>query len=316
MAHLSSDKKQIKTVLLELQRLFEGVGIETATLDARLLIQHVCGLDHGGFIARLQCDLTLEERRELEVLVQRRLQREPVSRIVGEAEFWSLPFYLSEDTLDPRADTETMIELVLEQLGDRNGEELRLLDLGTGTGCILLSLLHELPLATGVGVDLSAGALATARRNARRLDNFKDSDIRQAIAGTKEGIGQKIKLSERVNFLEGSWFMPVSGQFDIIVSNPPYIARDEIKGLSPEVAVFDPLLALDGGVSGLDPYHLIFQQAGEYIAEGGLLVLEFGVGQEADIINLLETSPLYERVRRVSLSKDLSGIIRCICARF
>lgn len=315
MSHLLPELRQTKSVLLALQHLFEGVGIETAALDARLLIQHVCGIDHGEFIARTETELTAEQISALEKAAKRRLSREPVSRIVGEAEFWSLPFYLSEDTLDPRPDTETLIELVLEQLGERRGDKLRLLDLGTGTGCIVLSLLHELPLANGVGVDLSPGAVQTATRNAKRLDDFSACEWLEETNGSALMKPSK-RLSDRAEFVEGDWFSPVSGQFDIIVSNPPYIARDEIKDLSPEVSVFDPLAALDGGVSGLEPYEIIFQQAGDFISDGGLLVLEFGIGQEVDIINLLETSALYERVSEVTLKKDLSGIFRCICARF
>lgn len=268
---------------------FSMAGIETAALDARLLLQHVLGLDHAQFISAPARLLSEAEAAQLEALAARRLSREPLSRIFGEAEFWSLPFYVSEATLDPRPDSETLIELALELMPAAREEAASLLDLGTGSGCLLLSLLSEWPQARGLGVDMAPEALATARRNAARLG-----------------------LEARAEFQQSNWFGAVSGRYDLIISNPPYIRRADIAGLAPEVARFDPALALDGGVSGIEPYELIFAEAANYLSPGGWLIVEFGFGQLEEIKQALDASPLGSQAAQLLHRADLSGTPRCL----
>lgn len=268
---------------------FSKAGIETASLDARLLIQHVLSLSHAQFISAPQRYLSDDELKALAVLSLRRLEREPVSRIFGEAEFWSLPFTLSPDTLDPRPDTETLVELALDVIEKKPLFDGRILDLGTGSGCILLALLSELPLANGCGVDISGGALETARRNAKRLG-----------------------LAKRSDFICSDWFSAVSGHYNLILSNPPYIPGEVIESLSPEVAQYDPRRALDGGASGLEPYHILFEGAPRVLKDDGWLIVEFGEGQLEDIFKLLDASPLGGLIDRRVIKADLAGIDRVL----
>lgn len=281
----------LETFYRDLTRVLKEAGIETAALDARLLLQHALTLSHTEFISTPERHISAEETARLATLTQRRLEREPLSRIFGETEFWSLPFYVSAATLDPRPDSETLIELALELMPAR-GEGRSLLDLGTGTGCLLLSLLSEWPAAQGLGVDKAPAALATARRNTARLG-----------------------LEGRAAFQQSDWFTNLTGSYDLILSNPPYIPEAEIAGLAPEVARFDPALALDGGASGIEPYKLIFAEAGRFLNEGGWLIVEFGFGQLAEIKAALAASPLSAVVGEPQQRADLSGTPRCLAVQ-
>ncbi|MEO3427213.1 peptide chain release factor N(5)-glutamine methyltransferase [Pelagibius sp. CAU 1746] len=266
-----------------------AAGIEEAQRDARLL---VCRLLGGGpelLLGSPERQLTAEEAGKVEAAVDRRAAREPVSRILGEREFWSLPFALNAATLDPRPDSETLVEAVLAQTAAR-GAALRLLDLGTGSGCLLLALLSELPKATGCGIDVSAEAVAQAAANAQRLG-----------------------LAARARFLRHSWDDGLSlagGSWDIIVSNPPYIVSAEIAALAPEVAGYDPAAALDGGADGLAAYRSLIPAAAAVLAPGGLLALEIGRGQAGAVEELLVAAGL-KPLRR---ARDLAGIERCLLA--
>lgn len=269
-----------------------GAGIETARLDSRLLVQQALDISHSDFIKAPDKLLSDAELARLAPLAERRLEREPISRIRGETEFWSLPFLLSNDTLDPRPDTETLVEAALRLVEPRRDEPLRILDLGTGSGCILLSMLSAMAKARGVGVDLSAGAVVTAGENAARL-----------------------KLAGRAEFVVSDWFDNVAGRFDLIVANPPYIASGEIGNLAPEVAEHEPRLALDGGADGLAPYPVIFGEAVDYVQPGWGMVLEFGAGQHMLVRKALENSPLYGEVGSVKFHDDLAGVTRVISIR-
>ncbi|TAN74534.1 MAG: peptide chain release factor N(5)-glutamine methyltransferase, partial [Magnetospirillum sp.] len=207
-----------------------AAGIETARLDARLMLGEVLGLAPQAVFTRPQLELGPAEQARFDALLARRLAREPMSHLLGRRGFWTLELKVTADTLDPRPDTETVIEAVLDGLPEW-GRPRRILDLGTGTGCILLALLSELGFATGLGVDKSPAALEVARHNAHSLG-----------------------LAERVAFRLGDWGDGLDGRFDIIVSNPPYIRDGDIDGLAPEVAAFEPRLALAGGSDGLDCY--------------------------------------------------------------
>jgi release factor glutamine methyltransferase len=237
-------------------------GIGTPELDARLLLCHAAGLSHEAFVANGSDRLDAAAQGRLDAALERRLKREPVARITGVREFYGRSFQLDPHGLDPRPDTETLIEAALALVEARGWRErpLNLLDLGTGTGCILLTLLAELPSAHGVGTDLSAGALALGAANADRL-----------------GVGP------RASFVAADWLEGIDGTFDLILSNPPYLASGEVAGLADEVAVYDPMGALDGGPDGLDAYRRIAARAADILAADGRLLVEIGAGQESQV---------------------------------
>lgn len=237
-------------VLAALRRALAEAGAESPDLDARLLLLEALGIDAVALVTDPGKRLTAVDAERLEAFARRRLAREPVARILRAREFWGLPFALSPGTLEPRPDTETLVEAALALLPDRNAA-IRLLDLGTGSGCLLVALLSELPRATGIGTDRSLDALATARGNADR-----------------NGVGA------RARFVAADWAAPLAARFDLVVSNPPYIRRAEIAGLAPEVRVHDPPAALDGGPDGLDAYRAILPEAGRLIAPDGRLLVE------------------------------------------
>lgn len=263
-----------------------AAGADTPALDARLLLEHALSLPAAGSVTRATVVVSEEDAVRAMALVGRRAAGEPVSRIVGHRGFWTLDLALNAATLDPRPDTETVVEAALAAL-PAPAAPVRILDLGTGTGCILLALLAERPNATGVGVDLSADAALAAAANAVRNG-----------------------LSDRARFLTGSWGDGLAGSFDLVVSNPPYIPTAAIAGLDREVRDHDPRAALDGGADGLDAYRAIAAQLPRLLAPGGVAVLEAGFGQADDVGRLLSAGGL--RIR--GTKKDLGGIERAIIA--
>jgi release factor glutamine methyltransferase len=267
---------------------FKSADTESADLDARLLTGHALGLDLTGLISAAQRQLTPDESARLEQFARRRLAGEPVARIIGEKEFWGLPLQLSSATLVPRPDTETVVELALELLraGGSLDRRLRIADLGTGSGAILLALLSELPAAQGFGTDISDGALQTAGANAAR-------------AG----------LSHRATFIGCDYASRLTGPFDLIVSNPPYIRSADIDGLATEVRNHDPLAALDGGADGLDAYRALIPQAAGLLAPRAALVVEAGEGQSAEIQALMTAAGL---MPIIAPKADLAGIPRAV----
>ncbi|MDE5455278.1 peptide chain release factor N(5)-glutamine methyltransferase [Bradyrhizobium sp. CSA112] len=284
----SPANQTIETARRALTARLKSAAIDSAELDARLLIGHALGLDLTGLITAAQRQLTPDESTRLEEFVRRRLAGEPVARILGEREFWGLPLQLSSATLVPRPDTETVIELGLELLrasGDLN-RPLRIADLGTGSGAILLALLSELPAAKGFGTDISEAALRTAAANAAR-------------AG----------LSERATFIACDYACGLSGPFDLIVSNPPYIRSADIGGLAVEVRDHDPLAALDGGADGLDAYRTLIPQAAGLLAPGAALIVEAGEGQSGPIQALMTAAGLKPAP---APKADLAGIPRAV----
>jgi len=269
----------------------QAAGIEEASLDARLLVGAALGLDLTGLVTQAARRFTPEEAKRLEGYARRRLAHEPVARILGTREFWGLPFRLSEATLVPRPDTETVVELALEIFRERAiaGRRPRIADIGTGSGAILLALLHEIPEAVGVGTDLSLTALHTARSNAAALG-----------------------LADRAAFVACSYASALAGPFDLIVSNPPYIPSAEIPKLDVEVRAHDPHLALDGGNDGYDAYRALIPQAAERLLPGGALIVEAGQGQARTIETLMAVATLsIDRPPRA----DLAGILRAVSAR-
>lgn len=277
--------------LRELQRRAEArlraAGVEQPGLDARLLMQHALGLRREDLLIQALKRITPAMAERVEALVERRAAREPVSRILGRREFWSLDFALSPATLDPRPDTETIVETALGLVPDRSAP-LRILDLGTGTGCILLALLSELPAARGLGIDIQPGAVATAASNAGRLG-----------------------LSGRAEFRIGDWASGLDREFDLVVSNPPYIPEGDIAGLQPEVAEYDPSAALAGGRDGLDAYRALGPQVAAVLKEGGRFLFEVGQGQVLAATRILRGAGLVVEGSR----HDLGGVERCLFGR-
>ena len=278
---------EARQLLQPAQTQLRDAGIADASLDARLLLAMALGREEAVLPHEGLTDWSHTAAAGFSRLLARRCAGEPVSRIRGWREFWSLRFALSADTLDPRPDSETVVEAALAWVGGRREASLRLLDLGTGSGALLLACLSEMPGATGIGVDLSAGALATATANAAQL-----------------------RLSDRVQFIEGDFADPQAGagEFDLILCNPPYIPRRAIEQLAPEVAHFDPKRALDGGDDGLDCWRSLLPRLRRGLAPNGRAFVEIGAGQEEAVTSLARQAGLQAAGTR----PDLSGTIRCL----
>jgi release factor glutamine methyltransferase len=270
-----------------LRRAFADAGLETPDIEARLLVTEALQINAAELAVRPGLALGSAGAERLAGLADRRLAREPVGRILGRREFWGLSFELSPETLEPRQDTETVVETALAFVPDRQAR-LRLLDLGTGSGCLLVALLHELPRATGVGLDRSGGALAAARRNALRN-----------------------RVADRAAFVASDWAAALRGRFDLTVSNPPYIPTPHLPGLAPEVRGHDPMAALDGGYDGLAAYQAIFAAVPDLLAPGGTLVVEIGSAQERDIRALAIDAGL----NVLKVASDLAGHPRVVVLR-
>jgi len=274
----------------EVAKLLASRSVDTAELDARLLVGHALSLDLTGMVRAANRTLTSGESDRLNDLANRRLAGEPVARILGHKEFWGLQLALSAATLVPRPDTETVVELALEMLRANPARQgTRIADLGTGTGAILLALLSELHGAVGVGTDISQEALETARGNAARLG-----------------------FSDRASFIRCDYAAGLTGSFDLIVSNPPYIRSNDIASLAVEVRDHDPQKALDGGPDGFDAYRTLIPQAARILSPGGTLVVEAGQGQAARIEALMTAAGL---APHGAPKADLSGILRAVGAR-
>jgi release factor glutamine methyltransferase len=256
-----------------------------AESEARMLLLGATGLTRSDLILAPEQMLPGHAAERLEAFVSRRLAGEPATRILGARNFWTLELRVTPDVLDPRPDSETVVVAALEAIGTRKDDALRILDLGTGSGALLLALLSECPQATGVGVDLSTGACAIARENADR----------NGLAG-------------RVQIVQGCWTDGLQETFDVVVSNPPYIESSVIPGLAPEVRQHDPMLALDGGVDGLAAYCEIAQALPAVLRPGGVAVLELGIGQGPAVARLAEAAGLAVRGFR----EDLGGVQRAM----
>jgi len=285
------DGASVLEALNLLAQAFRTAGIEDADVDARLLVGHALHLDRARLIAQSDRILEAREINVINALAARRLKREPVSRIIGLKEFWSIALAITPDVLVPRPETETVVEGALDFVvrGGLRMERLRILDIGTGSGALLLALLRELPNATGIGTDISTGALKVARENAARCG-----------------------LEGRCTFLVCDIASVVEGPFDLLVSNPPYIAHDEITSLAPEVKNYDPTVALDGGDDGLAAYRAIAADAKRLLAPGARMFVELGAGQEAAVRDLFTNVGLTAGTARA----DLAGIPRVLGAGF
>jgi release factor glutamine methyltransferase len=274
-------------VLAEATRRLKEAGIEAPRLDALLLLSHATGFSTDRLRVDPDLELPPAGAAHFASLLARRLDREPVSHILGHREFWSLDFRVSRDVLDPRPDSETLVAAVLEQIADRRAA-LRVADFGTGSGCLLLALLHELPQATGLGIDKSPAALAVARENAAALG-----------------------LAARATLREGDWGGGLEGYFDILISNPPYIESGTVPDLAPEVARHEPVLALDGGADGLDAYRRLIPDLARLAAKDALVAMEIGQGQEKAVTGMFAAAGL----QAMGGKADLAGITRVVLAR-
>lgn len=290
------------SLLAEAEALLTAAGVDGPRRDAALLLAQTVGVAPHQIGLYGEREVSPEQEAVARQRLGRRAQREPVSRILGERGFWSLDFTLSAETLDPRPDSETVIEMVLAAEPNRQAP-LTILDLGTGTGCLLLSILAEYPQARGVGLDCAAGAVATAQENARRND----------AAGRGLWTRSRFVVAD---WTEAGWqdcLQPERGEvgFDLVVSNPPYIPLGERESLAPEVRDYDPARALFAGDDGLEDYRRLCRAVPEVVRPGGLVVFEIGKGQQDDVRSLLVNAgadPVWERA-------DLGGIVRCLAGR-
>lgn len=266
----------------------EEKHIPDASLDARLLLEAVCGTTLQTLLVFPDKEVTAGEAEKYRTFLERRENREPTAMILGEWDFMGRTFVLNKSTLIPEQDTECLVEMALEEVRSqgRDREALQVLDLCTGSGCILLSLLHEWRSASGLGTDLSMEALKAAEENAERQG-----------------------LSERAVFLQGDLWDPVAGRtFDVIVSNPPYIPTEVIPTLEPEVCCGEPYAALDGGRDGLDFYRRIMERAAEHLNPGGMILAESGFDEAAQITDLMKAGGM-EKIR---VRKDYGGLDRVV----
>ncbi len=270
-----------------IERLLRAAEIEAARLEARLLLAHTLELSPSQVFMYPERALELEARERLASFLDRRLKREPMAHILGQREFWGMTFTVSSAVLTPRPDSETLIEAVLAAFPDR-AAALRCLDLGTGSGCLLLSILSEYSAAHGVGVDISQAALDVAKANAVALG-----------------------LSQRASFLVGSWDDGIDESFDLILSNPPYIKDGDRVTLDPDVVLYEPHQALFAGKDGLDCYRALAPVLVRRLRTGGMGFLELGIGQAEDVAALCRNAGL----NVVGVKEDLGGIERCLIVR-
>jgi release factor glutamine methyltransferase len=277
-------------VLQNVERQLEAAGIESARADARIIVAMGSGIDRAKLIGQGKTTLTAQQTDRIVELAARRATHEPIALITGTREFWSLEFKVSPATLIPRPDSETLIEAVLDARPDRAGAY-RILDLGTGSGCLLLALLSEFANATGLGIDASQGALDMAQGNAEALG-----------------------LARRAAFAWGDWVSNLDpdrdGRFEIIVSNPPYVTKPDWEQLEDDVRLFEPRTALIGGLDGLNPYRAFGPYLPGLLSPDGLFVCEIGAGQAAEVSGILTESGLTVLGAR----HDLAGIERCLLA--
>ena len=282
-------KHEAHTILQSLEQAMEVAGISSAKTDARCLLGLALGRDIPILPHETLYPLDKARQKHLSAMLERRLAGEPISRIRGWREFWSLRFAISQSTLDPRPDSETLIEAAVTWAiaNPTQTGPLRCLDLGTGSGCLLLALLSELPQATGIGIDVSLDAIGVAAVNANNL-----------------GFG------DRAHFYQHNFFDDLSnfGSFDIILANPPYIPTLDIAGLAADVRYFDPALALDGGIDGMACWRGLLPRLGETLNHKGVAFVEIGLGQEATVVQLAANANL----EFVQTYCDLSGVIRCL----
>ncbi|OLL56068.1 peptide chain release factor N(5)-glutamine methyltransferase [Bartonella henselae] len=281
------NKHSLNNVIRQTQEKLRSQGVSEANLDAKILVEWITDTNISDRILQPDLCLSFEQILQLEKAIQRRIAGEPVYRIIGKREFYGISFSLSQETLEPRSDTETLVDLVLPPLkkyGEKS-EKITLLDMGTGSGAIAIAILKQIPQSYAVAVDISESALKTATKNAKSA-----------------------KVINRFTPLLSDWFDSVTGQFDLIISNPPYIPETDITKLAKEVHLHDPLRALIGGKDGLDFYRKLSDKAANYLKEKGSLAVEIGYSQEKEVCDLFEKNGF----KCLEMRKDLNGIPRAL----
>ncbi|WP_142415924.1 peptide chain release factor N(5)-glutamine methyltransferase [Bartonella massiliensis] len=276
-----------KNIIQQVREKLRAKGILEADLDAKILVEWITGTNAAERISKPDMHVSCEHMRQIEQLIQRRIAGEPVYRIIGMREFYGIPFALSQGTLEPRPDTETLIDLVLPFLKKQveSSKKTTLLDMGTGSGAIAIAILKQIPQSYTVVVDISEDALKTATKNAKNAE-----------------------VIHRFTPLLSDWFDSVTGRFDFIVSNPPYIPAKDIKKLAKEVRLHDPLRALNGGEDGLDFYRKLAHGAANYLKENGYIAVEIGYNQEKEVCNLFEKNGF----QCLEMRKDFNNIPRAL----
>jgi release factor glutamine methyltransferase len=280
----------VRSAIATASRRLIGADVEDSGRELRVLLAHALQCSALDLIVDPARTIGVEASAAFMGMVTRRAAGEPLARILGFRDFYGRPFRLSSATLEPRPDSECLIDTTLKlvRTGPLHGRPVRILDIGTGSGCLLLTLLAELPLATGVGTDLSADALATASQNAEIL-----------------------ALADRAAFQHGSCAAGLGGPFDVVISNPPYIRSDDLSGLDAEVRTWDPALALDGGVDGLDVYRAILRDVFKVFSDG-YIVFEVGYDQALDVENLIQAVVPSAGQQCITITRDMAGRPRCV----
>ena len=295
----------------------QAAGIEEAALDARLLLEAVCGTNRNDLLVHGEQPVTPEAEEKYLNWIGQRAEHIPLQQLTGEQDFMGLTFTVNENVLIPRQDTEILVEEVLKELHDG----MRVLDMCTGSGCILISLLHYSNGCEGLGVDLSAEALKVAQRNAERILREDFSENQDCVVTTFETESDDAETAintvendtvGRVRFLQSDLFENVEGKFEIIVSNPPYIASDEIEKLMPEVRDYEPRMALDGTEDGLEFYRRIIEEAGQYLVSSGMLFFEIGYDQGQAVSELMRE----HGYREVQVVQDYAGLDRVVLGTY
>tara|TARA_Y100001958_G_scaffold99843_1_gene69156 strand:- start:859 stop:1695 length:837 start_codon:yes stop_codon:yes gene_type:complete len=274
-------------ILKEIQRKlcnnFSTIGIETPELDARIILKEVLSLDDKDLILKESLDISEEMIEKIIIIESRRLNGEPISKIFKKRDFYNSTFVISNDVLDPRPETELIVEIANNYIN--KNEVKNILDLGTGSGCILLSILKENRMINGLGIDLSKEAISIAKQNSKKLN-----------------------LETQSNFLVSNWMSSVNYKYDLVVSNPPYIASEDIKKLSKSVKIYDPILSLDGGDDGLNSYRLIASDLKRIISMNALIIIEIGYNQSLQVIDIFKKNDF----KLIKKYNDINGLDRVL----
>ena len=274
-------------ILKEIQRKlcnnFSIIGIETPELDARIILKEVLSLDDKDLILKESLDISNEMIEKIIAIESRRLNGEPISKIFKKRDFYNSTFLISNDVLDPRPETELIVEIANNYI-DKN-EVKNILDLGTGSGCILLSILKENKMINGLGIDLSKDAISIAKQNSKKLN-----------------------LETQSNFLISNWMSSLNYKYDLVVSNPPYIASEDIKKLSKSVKIYDPILSLDGGDDGLNSYRLIASDLKRVVSKNALIIIEIGYNQSLQVIEIFKKN----NFKLTKKYNDINGLDRVL----
>lgn len=253
---------QLNKIYSEAVKKLKKHKIDSAELDAKILLEHATNLSRATIILDPEFNLSKQQQDLFLSLIERRLGNEPIAKIIGKKPFWKNDFFVNRHTLDPRPDSEVIVEESLRRFSDKSSN-FRILDLGTGSGCLIISLLLEFQNASGIAIDISSSALEIAKKNAQALG-----------------------VDTRVEFVQQNWADGISEKFDLIIANPPYISSKEIDQLSLDVKLYDPILALDGGLDGMDPYRYLTKQLKYLLKPGGCAILEFGYDQSSKVSEL------------------------------